>query len=163
LVLTKMSVIRRSALFVPFAIIAVFILSSGLVSAQGFPKVITGTVYDESGNKLEGATVTVTMKSGAAVHGMETDGPTWSDGYFSVTFAGTDWVEGDDIVVVAVKAGNGGEAINYSVADDVSDQNVDVHFETAIPQFGGLVGAFAAAGLVGAVAIVSFRKRKPAL
>jgi hypothetical protein len=94
---------------------------------------------------------------------METDGPTWSDGYFSVTFAGTDWVEGDDIVVVAVKAGNGGEAINYSVADDVSDQNVDVHFETAIPQFGGLVGAFAAAGLVGAVAIVSFRKRKPAL
>jgi hypothetical protein len=158
-----MSVIRRSVLFVPFAIIAVFVLSSGLVSAQGFPKVIKGIVYDESGIELEGATVTVTMKSGATVHGMETDGPTWDDGYFQVTFDVGYWVEGDDIVVVAAKAGNGGEAINYSVADDLDQQIVDVHFETAIPQFGGFVGAFVAAGLVGAVAVVSFRKRKPAL
>jgi hypothetical protein len=162
LVSTKMSVIRISVLSIPIAMIAVFILSSSLVSAVG-TKTIVGTVYDESGNPLAGATVTVTMKSGETVHGVHSDDPTLSDGYYLITFGETEWAVGDDIVVVAVKAGNGGEATSNSVADDFDFQIVDVSFQTAIPQFSGLVGAFAAAGLVGAIAVVAVRKGKPAL
>jgi len=152
-------------LLVPLVVMSAFLFSSGSVSAQGFPKTVMGEVFDENGDLYVGVTVTVNMWTGGVggvLHGTYDDGPS-PDGWYSVIFPDGKWAELDTIQVIANPPGGGDQAVNTSSCNDAGSQKVDVHFETAIPQFGSLVGVFAATGLVGAVAIVTIRKKRPSV
>ena len=150
-------------LLVPLVVLSTILFSSGSVSAQGFPKTVWGAVYDENGDLYVGVTVTVNMWTGGVggtLHGSHVDGPS-TDGYYSVIFLDGEWTAGDTIEVIAEKPGGGGQAPPVTVGCDATgSQVIDVHFPTAIPQFGSLFGVFAASSLIGVVAIVTIRKKR---
>jgi len=82
------------------------------------------------------------------------------DGWYAVIFPDGQWGQLDTIQVIAVPPGGGDPAENTTSCNEEGSQYVDVHFETAIPQFGSLVGAFAATCLVGSIAVVTIRKKR---
>jgi len=131
-----------SSFAVVFAFVAVPVALeyAHLAKAQGgVPKTVWGAVYDENGDLYIGVTVTVNMWTGGVggtLHGSHVDGPS-TDGYYSVIFSETEWTAGDTIEVIAEKPGGGGQVPPVTVGCDAAgSQQVDVHFQTAIPQFG---------------------------
>jgi len=126
---------------VVFAFVAVpFVLGYvHLAKAQGVPKTVYGAVYDENGDLYVGVTVTVNMWTGGVggvLHGSYVNGPS-PDGWYEVIFLDGEWTAGDTIEVIAEKPGGGGQAPPVTVGCDATgSQVVDVHFPTAIPQFG---------------------------
>jgi hypothetical protein len=127
------------------------------------PKIVWGYVYDEAGQPLAGATVTVTMKYGTGTTRSEiTADPTESDGYYMVTFETNQWEEGDTIEVSAMKSG-GEVATNSTGATpaNAGDQQIDIHFsEIVIPEFGNALAVVPAFGAIVVFLLIGNRKIK---
>lgn len=136
-----------------FAVVGLFI-SSGNVSAGIGPKVVSGYIYDSEGNPVNGANVVVNIIHNSVVTATKSY-TTGSSGYYMVSFAPAEWQVGDTLEVLATKGSDQGD--NSKVITGEGGESIDVHFETAIPQFGSLVGVLLAAGLMGGVAIVFLR------
>jgi len=136
------------ALSVLFAVV----FCGGSASASGF-KVVQGHVYDEDGNLLTGINVKVEMINQTTHLPTATDySTTESDGMYGVTFdLFSVWETGDTIRVTATY--NSVDQVNETTANSGPSQVVDVHFPTAIPQFGSMLGFAVAAGVVCVVGI----------
>jgi len=141
-----------------FASIAVLALSSTVSAAPFGPLIVSGIVYDEAGDPLDGAHVVVTDTNTLVSETYDTG----SDGFYYVSISGQGgWDVGDTIEVVATFGED--QATNTSEATaqmEIDGMEVDVHFGTAIPQLGSSVGIAIAAGLVGLIAVVAVGVRR---
>jgi hypothetical protein len=148
--------------FLVLSILAVALLGSMSAMAGIGVKPVMGTVYDNEGNLLGGATVTVVIidKNTQVVRDTLTD-TTGSDGIYMVTFPADKWDIGDTIRARATYGSVQSEA-SETIANESASQNLDIHFTTAIPQFGSVLGFGVAVTLVCAVglAFVSRRRKK---
>jgi hypothetical protein len=117
-------------------------------------------VYDNAGNKLGGATVTVVVMNTTthSVRDTQTD-TTGSDGYYMVSFDPSKWDIGDTIRARATSGSVQSDA-NQTIANESATQDLDIHFKTAIPQFGSVLGFCVAAGLVCAVGLAFVSRRR---
>jgi len=114
----------------PFAFVHV-----RLAKAADAPKTVYGVVYDEIGQPIAGATVTVTMKYGLDNNRSQLIyGPTDTDGYYLLVFDISQWMEHDTIEVVASRSGQD-TATNSTEANPEGSQQVDVQFLELIPEF----------------------------
>lgn len=119
------------------------------------PLIVSGTVYDEAGNPLDGADVVVTDLITAASDSFVTI----AGGFYVGVINVGSWDIGDTIQV-AVTAPGGAQTSRTGPANESGDIVLNVHFPTAIPQLGGPVGLAIAAGLVGVVAVVAVGVRR---
>jgi hypothetical protein len=133
-------------------------MTSNNASAVG-PTFVRGHVYGPDGNPAPGAQVVVKFLGESKTW----SGPTDSNGFYDTrptVWGPSEWKIDDTIEVTATY--NSEVKVATQLADvDVSFYTVDVHFELAIPQLGGLIGSLIAATTVGIVAIVFVQKRRP--
>ncbi len=124
--------------------------------AGGGPKNIRGYVYDSLGNPLAGAQVTVLDVT--STKSLSYD-PTEPDGFYTVTFAPSDWNEGDTIQVTASFSGN--PDVNTTTADDKALQFVNVTiYAVTIPEFDDFIHSpitFVSIGMIALFVIVRRR------
>jgi hypothetical protein len=155
----RIAVFGLSSFFV-LSILAVTLLGSISTMAGIGPKAVQGYVYDNAGNLLGGATVTVVIidKTTHLVRDTLTD-TTGLDGYYSVSFAPDKWDIGDTIRARATSGSVQSEA-NETLATADEYQNLDIHFTTAIPQFGSVLGFGVAAALVCAVGLAFVSRQR---
>jgi len=123
-------------------------------TAASGPLIVFGTVYDSSGNPVEGADVTVTVIGSAA--------PPQSvqsivGGFYTVTFDMTDWNIGDTVRVVASFGGESGE--NQTTAVSV-DLEIDVSLVSAIPELHGSASVMLTIGAMAALVVIFSRRRR---
>jgi len=141
------------------AICLPIMLGSETVSAGSGPKIIYGYVYDVEGNPYDGVTVTVSVWNNVDAKTTRII-DTYAGGFYDVTFdEGSMWDVGKQVEVIA----DDGIAAPITVTDTLDafgDQQVDIHYDTAIPQFGSAIGVFLAAGIVGAIAVVALPRRR---
>jgi LPXTG-motif cell wall-anchored protein len=136
------------------------LISASSASAETFPKIVDGHVYDSVGTPLENAYVTVKILR-ASDNTTRATLNDWTDeaGFYTVTFDGVYWDVGDTIQVIAEY--NSDQRSNSTLADGAPVQTIDVKFPYEIPEFGAywttLLG-LAGAGAIGAVFLV--RKRR---
>ena len=136
--------------------IVTMLQSAAPASAALFPKVVDGLVFDSVGTPLENAYVTVKILR-ASDNTTRATQNYWTDetGFYTVTFDGAYWDEGDTIQVIAEF--NSAQRSNSTLADSGPWQTIDVEYPYEIPEFGGywptLIG-LAGAGAVGAVFLV---------
>ena len=146
-------------------VMAVAILPSASVADDNHTMNVRGYVYDDHGNKIANADVTVTMYDGetAGVSKTATSGAS-PKGYFSVNFASGEWATGNTILVVAqYKGGLQGSNDTAPPVDGANFyewENVTLPYE--ISQFGNMTGLLVTAGLVGVVACVALVWRRTA-
>jgi len=155
----RIAVYGLSSFFV-LSILAVALLGSMSAMAGIGVKPVMGTVYDNAGNLLGGATVTVVIidKNTSVVRDTLTE-TTGSDGIYMVTFPADKWDIGDTIRARATYGSVQSEA-NQTIANESATQDLDIHFKTAIPQFGSVLGFCVAAGLVCAVGLAFVSRRR---
>jgi len=162
---------RRMFIAGAFVVLSLlFVTSSAQAASLTY---VRGHVYDTDGSPLVGVDVTVSMKyyqSGEWHTRSTATVSSATGGYYLATFGGLtgpDWQDGDTIEVFATKSGVGQSPVSTSVADTgelFQTPDVDVQFETVIPQLGGFAGFLISAGILGVVAVVAMRvwKRAPA-
>lgn len=122
--------------------------------AAAFPKIVSGHVYDSQPVNVSGASVTVTILNGVTERASQTT-TTDGDGFYQVTFDGTNWDISNTIKVDAALDTLTG---TYSVvADGTPAQTVDVYFSSPIPEFGNLA---VVCGAVLAVFLVFSRRSR---
>jgi len=151
----------RSKLFARLMLCSVvasmaFLALSSNVSALA-NLLVTGIVYDEAGDPLDGAHVVVTDITTSYSESYDSFG----GGVYIVTIPDGSWGVGDIIEVVATFGED--QATNTSITTaemEIEGMEVDVHFGTAIPQLGSSVGMAIAAGLVGLIAVVAVGVRR---
>ena len=140
-----------------------FIFVSSSVQAADITYV-QGHVFDTDGSPLVNVDVSVTMKylqGGVWTTRSTVSVTSGSGGYYLATFGGftgKDWQDGDRIEVVATKPGVGQSLPSIgtaNVGEVTQTPDIDVQFETAIPQLGGVSGFLVSAGVLGIVAIVA--------
>lgn len=155
----RIAVYGLSSFFV-LSILAVALLGSMSAMADIGTKPVQGYVYDNAGNLLGGATVTVVVidKTDHSVRDTLTN-TTGPDGYYMVTFSPDKWDIGDTIRARATYGSVQSEA-NETLATADEYQNLDIHFTTAIPQFGSVLGFGVAAALVCAVGLAFVSRRR---
>lgn len=143
-----------------FASVAALTFSSRVATAAPIgPLIILGTVYDSAGNPLEGAHLVVTDLNTLVSDSTDS----MSGGFYTLSIpGGGGWDIGDTIQVVATSPGEDEKTVTQVVPADAesSGMTIDVHFGTAIPQFGTTIGMAVAAGLVGVVAVVTVGVRR---
>ncbi|MEM2583426.1 MAG: choice-of-anchor J domain-containing protein, partial [Candidatus Thermoplasmatota archaeon] len=113
------------------AAIVVLLLGAGLMmlplltKARTDPCVITGYVYDENGNPLEGATVRVRDE----ITGAWGENITDASGMYSITLGGgpssppwMEWFDGDPLLATATYDGREGKAFRYIEASEIDQQ-----------------------------------------
>jgi hypothetical protein len=146
--------------FSVLSILAVALLGSMSAMAGLGPKIVQGYVYDNAGYKLGGATVTVEIiaQGTSTVRDTQTD-TTGSEGYYMVTFQPDKWDIGDTIKAKATSGSVQSES-NETIASANEYQSLDIHFTTAIPQFGSVLGFGVAAALVCAVGLAFVSRRR---
>lgn len=153
------------ALAMTFAVVALLVgamlVSTTNASAATGPLTVYGYVYDNLGDPLEGATVVITIVATAESRSTTTD----ENGFYTNAadeFESGDYDVGDTIQVVSTY--NSVEATNSEeVTEDMEEfglAQVDVHYLTEIPEFGSFAGVVVASIAVGAVAMLSMRKRR---
>jgi hypothetical protein len=127
---------------------------------------VRGYVYDDHGNNVAGANVTVTMFAGATegVSKTATSSPS-PKGYFSANFPSGEWATGDKIRITAeykgLQALNGTDTPPVVIVDGNNFYTwKNVTFPYEIPQFGNMTGLLVSAGLVGMVASVALVWRR---
>lgn len=150
----KLSAIALVALF---AFSAAISLSSKPASADVATKIIDGHVYDSSGDPQPGAQVSVSTYNGLTWVNTQTT-TTDGAGFYTITIAPGDWNVGYRIVVDATY--NSDQVSETVIADASFGQTVNLQFSLGIPQFGTLVGLFAAGAVVAGVAVVFLRKKR---
>lgn len=144
----------RFAAVVTVLLAAAFLIGAPFLSVSddasaGMIKIVRGHIYDDVGNPIGGANVTV-----KAIRGGITRDTLWydsseADGLYSVTFGDMDdLLQNDTIEVTASYSGN--QSTNSALADGIALQFIDVYIlEVHIPEFGSLsivvvCGAFVA-------------------
>ena len=141
------------------ASMAILALSSTVSAAPPFGSlIVSGIVYDEAGDPLDGAHVVVTDTTTPFSDSYDTAG----DGFYFVTIPGQGGWNVDDIIQVVATFG-GDQATNTSKATaqmEFDGMDLDAHFGTAIPQLGSSVGMAIAAGFVGLIAVVAVGVRR---
>jgi hypothetical protein len=146
-------------------VLAVAILPSASVADDNHTMQVRGYVYDDHGNKIANADVTVTMYNGL-IPGVSKAATSSASpiGYFSVNFASGEWATGNTILVVAQHQGGLQGSNDTAPAVDGANfyewENVTLPYE--IPQFGNTTGLLVTAGLVGVVASVALVWRRTA-
>jgi hypothetical protein len=146
-----------------FAIPSVVMVGSKNSEASIFPINVRGYIMDLSGNKLQGANVTVEMvneTSGFTTKTLYYDSTTVS-GLYSVTFDGAYWNPGDTIRVTAKYDLD--TQVNQTTARNVAMQYVNVTMAVEIPEFGSLFGISTyvlSVGMVASVIILYRRKNR---
>jgi len=144
--------ISRMTLVALTVCMAVALLSTS-VNAGTWPYSIYGYVYDEDGFIIVGATVSVSVWNNANEKTTLPDQVTDGDGFYECAFDdGSIWDPGKP-VEVTVDTGTKQKTVTDTLVAG-PDMQIDVHFETAIPQFGTITGFAVAAGLVGIIAIM---------
>jgi len=158
--LSRRTVVCGLSSFSVLSILAVALLGSMSAMAQTGPKAVRGYVYDNAGKVLEGANVTVEIinKTTHTVTDTQRD-TTGSDGYYMVTFFGT-WEIGDTIRAKATYGSVESQVNETIIATESPYEDLDIHFTTAIPQFGSVLGFGVAAGLVCAVGLAFVSRRR---
>lgn len=147
-------------------IFGALMLSIGHASAGDFNKIVQGHVYQgDSGHPVEGASVVVKIlySDHTERYVYPSTLTTNSAGFYTCTISASNWDLTNIIQVTATKTPDQ-KTEELTITKNAQQQpfeTVDVYFEYAIPQFGGAVGALFAACAVGAVAVVSFRRKKP--
>ena len=137
-------------------VLAIAVLPSASLAADNHTMNIRGYVFDDHGNRIANAQVTVTMYAGATpgVSHTATSGAS-PKGYFSVNFLQGEWATGNTVQVVAQYQG-GAQGVNHTLAVNGANfyewENVTLPYE--IPQFGGTTGLLLTAGAIGVVASV---------
>lgn len=146
---------RRSRNRFVFPIISAIVIVSILISALLFaphasagdgPKTVLGYVYDQNGDPIPGANVTINMRRpDNSIRSTLWYDATDSDGFYSVTFfdlGGSPWEIGDTIEVIALYGAD--SASNTTIATPSNDypvQYVNVTIAIIIPEF-GFFGSF---------------------
>ncbi len=151
----------RSAVIALSAALGVLVLAAVLVpsaslAADNHTMNIRGYVFDNHGNKIADAQVTVTMYRGATPGvSHSTTSSSSPKGWFNVNFVEGEWATGDTVLVVAQYQG-GAQGTNHTLAVDGANffeyENVTLPYE--IPQFGSTAGLLVTAGIIGVVASV---------
>jgi len=126
-------------------------IASNRASAYGF-KHVDGIVYDETNAPLPGIPVVLTVyRNDVPIYTDSKD--TVSGGLYVFDVDNDIWDPGDTFEVVATHDSK--EASNSAVAtnDEFEFYDWHIHFETAIPQFGGLTGLLISAAAIGLMAV----------
>lgn len=154
-----LSLIGVLVLFVCFVLP---ITSDDVAAAPGQTRV-QGNVSDQYGDPAIDADVVVVFlnKDTGQPRAKTWSGTTDGTGYYETTVWGpSDWEVGDTVQVTVTY-----DSLPPEVEELVSTwlpvQTVDVSFQTAIPQLGGLFGSLIALGAVAVVAVVFVRKKNP--
>ena len=126
------------------------------VSAEVGFVVVDGTVTDDAGRPINGASVIVVMKNGAATVDTQTY-TTGSDGFYTVNLGLDKWETGFNVISTATF--NSVQTSDNATIGEDPFLTIDLQFPFEIPQFGSLFGFVAAAGLVGVVAVVFLSKK----
>ena len=153
------------AMTMSFAVIGLLVgcvlMSTTNATAATGPLTVYGTVYDNMGYPLEGASVVITIVETAASRSTTTD----ESGFYTCAadeFAAGDYDEGDTIQVVATY--NSVEATNSTAVTALMEGNgiagMDVHYLTEIPEFGSLFGVLLVSIALGVVALSSSRRKR---
>jgi len=124
-------------------------------SARADPGVlgVYGYVRDSANNPMVGADVLVWIVDPTNHLRTTTD----TDGFYTVTFPDANWTE-DNTIRVTVTSILGTEYNETTITDNPMEIWVDL--STAIPEFGGMLGALVAALLIGVVAVVAVGSRR---
>ena len=127
-------------------------------ASAGMIKIVRGHIYDEIGNPLGGANVTI-----KAIRGGITMDTLWydsseSDGLYSVTFGDMDnLLQGDTIEVTASYSGH--ESTNTAIANGDALQFIDVFIiGVTIPEFGSLSVVLVCGAFVAVVILIRRRR-----
>jgi hypothetical protein len=157
----------RSARFaVVMTTVALALVTSALMASDGAlaaigPKQVKGYIWDNVGNPVEGAQVTVNIlaQSDSSIRATLSEDSN-AIGYYSMSFAMGEWDEGDMIEVLATY--DSIQEPNSTVATDYPSQWVNVSFKFEIPEFGSYLGLLIAGGAIGIVgiAVVSMKRRR---
>jgi len=116
------------------------------------PKSVWGYVYDRFGSPVIGAHVNVSIWSGTTYRsGHDTD--SIDDGFYSWDFSAGEWDKGNTIKVIATLDPDQGT--NQTLADESSDQQLDVSFSTIVPEFGTVPLAFPTFGVIILIVVLS--------
>jgi len=148
-------------------ILSALMVSIGHASAGDFNKVVSGHVYQgDTGHPVEGASVVVKilLSDHTERYVYPSTLTTDSAGFYTCTISASNWDLTNIVQVTATKTPDQ-KTEELTITKNGAQQpfeTVDVIFPYAIPQFAGAVGALFAAFAVGAVAVVSFRRKKPA-
>lgn len=147
-------------------IFGTLLVSTNQARAGDFLKIVQGHVYQgDTGHPVEGASVVVKILYSDLTerYTYPSTLTTSSSGFYTCTIPASNWDIGNFIQVTATKTPDQKtetlEITKNSLQQPI--ETVDVIFPYAIPQFAGAVGALFAACAVGAVAVVSFRRKKP--
>jgi hypothetical protein len=127
------------------------------------PKSVWGFVKDYEGDPIPDILVTVNIRDAEyAIRStlQDTTGPGDSTpaGFYTVTFPNDQWYAGDTVEVVVSYSGD--QEIETKLIAGEGDEEVNIQFEYAIPQFGSMLGFAIAAGLVAVVAMFALRRKK---
>jgi len=128
---------------------ALSVFSQKVSAADENQIIVYGYVKDAGGTGIVGADVLIEMTS--ISHSVTTT----TSGYYTWTFQGNEWEPGDTIVVTATY--NSEQVFNDPPYTTIAEEyivHIDLQFTTGVPEFGTLVGFFAASGLVASVALV---------
>jgi hypothetical protein len=141
-------------------------VSIGHASAGDFNKVVQGHVYQgDTSHPVEGASVVVKIlySDRNERYVFPTTLTTNSAGFYTCTISASNWDLTNIIQVTATKAPDQktSELTITKLAQQQPIETIDVIFDYAIPQFASAAGALFAACLVGVVAVVFIRRKKP--
>ena len=125
-------------------------------TAASAPLIVTGTIYDSSGNLVEGADVNVTVIRSILPWPSQTY-VSIEGGFYVVTFDMTDWQIGDTVKVVASFGGENGE--NQTTADS-SPLEINVTLVAAIPELHDTASVMLTVGAMAALVILVARRRR---
>ena len=134
------------------------LLAPAMVSAASGPKAVAGYVWDNAGNNITGASITVNIRNLTNVIKATQSDTTDSDGYYAVTFQPADWEIGYTIETISTY--NSIQETNSTTATNYPFQFVNISYPFEIPELGSWVGLVIAGGFLGAVAVVMLTRRK---
>lgn len=143
-------------------LVAPFFLSDHAIAATT-NKTVYGVVYDQIGNGLNGADVTVEIWGAYWPDRdfLRTSNFTVTDsaGYYQVTISSNYWDPHNTIKIIAAFDGN--QKIRMIEANDSEDQEVNVHMDFTIPELGSpLLLLVILAGWILPVVILQHRREK---
>lgn len=135
-----------------YLVVPSIFFENGPTNAEGAytAKFVYGTVYDQTGQPLDGASVAVEIWGGywpdQDYFRISASAATDASGYYEVSIDANYWDPHNTIVVIATQGMTQGT--QKAEADAEPTQYVDVHTGTVIPEFSGSLGLLAVAGFV---------------
>jgi hypothetical protein len=152
-----MAILAPIALLLMVALVPIHIGSRASMAAVG-PLAVDGIIYSSGGIPVVGATVVVSIFDGLTFRAASLPFTSDSNGFYAVSFGGSEWDIGNRIVVVATHGSDIGQ--NETVAD-FDFQTIDVHLGTVIPELGGPVTTALTVSAIGMMVVFYARRRRP--